>query len=561
MNLYKKQRFWLVLICVLLALLVPYESYKLAWSHNLKKLQDDARITTQLRVLALQSELEKQRAIPLILADDSDVIVAVRQSSREALHQISRKLEKLKNRTHSAVIYILDAQGVALAASNWALSTSFVGNDYSFREYFQQAMSKGYAEQFALGTVSRKPGLYLAQSVLLEGKPIGVVVVKVEFDDMEAAWAKAPDQTFVTDAQGDIVLTFNSDLRFSKVNPLTTQDLATQLPVPVQGWQMQVISDANPAQKAAQNALAMAVMAEVLVGMSVLFWWRRQRRNQERAQAEIHYRKQLELDVVTRTFELSQINEQLSQEIVERKQAEQKLNLLQADLVQANKLASLGQITAGVAHEINQPLATIRVLADTTLKLLKKPQHASEIVTENLNNIVRMSERIGHITGDLRTFSRKATGETEAISLKETIDSSILLNKSRLRENKVKLIRDAIDHDLKVMASRIRLEQVLVILLQNAFEALDATTSPCVHLAFAQDNTHITLSVIDNGPGIPSAVYQKLFTPFVTTKLKGLGLGLVIAHDIIRDFGGELRAETSHEGAAFHIKLRKVNHD
>jgi two-component system C4-dicarboxylate transport sensor histidine kinase DctB len=546
---------------LLLAFLALHESYRLAWSHSLKQLHDEARSTAQLRVLVLQSELEKQRAIPLILADDSDVILAVRQSNAASLHRISRKLEKLKNGAHSAVIYILNAEGIALSASNWALSTSFVGNNYSFREYFSQAMSKGYAEQFALGTVSRKPGLYLAQSVFWEGQPIGVVVVKVEFDDMEAAWAKTSDQTVVTDAQGNIVLTFDPDLRFQKVSTPTSESVTTQIPVPVDGWQLQLVSTLKPVKKAAQDALMMAIMVEILLGMSMVIWLRRQRRIQKRLQAETHYREQLELNVAARTNELSQTNERLSLEITERKQAEQKLNLLQADLVQANKLASLGQITAGVAHEINQPLATIRVLADTSLKLVKKPQFSPELVTENLNNIVRMSERIGHITGDLRTFSRKAMTETEAVSLKETIDSSVLLNKSRLRENKVKLIRDFIDPNLQVMAGRIRLEQVLVNLLQNAYEALENVANPSVRISFTQSYHHVILSITDNGNGIPSEVFDKLFTPFITTKLKGLGLGLVIAHDIIRDFGGELRAESSSEGAAFHIKLLKVIND
>jgi two-component system C4-dicarboxylate transport sensor histidine kinase DctB len=150
-----------------------------------------------------------------------------------------------------------------------------------------------------------------------------------------------------------------------------------------------------------------------------------------------------------------------------------------------------------------------------------------------------------------------------------------------LRDNKVKLVCDEIDAALIVMAGRIRLEQVLVNLLQNAFEALEGEVNPLVNICVSTDANHITLSIIDNGPGISPEVFQKLFTPFITTKLHGLGLGLVIAHDIVRDFGGELRAETStaevlteqieitktsitnttKKGTSFHIKLRRVNHE
>jgi two-component system C4-dicarboxylate transport sensor histidine kinase DctB len=246
---------------------------------------------------------------------------------------------------------------------------------------------------------------------------------------------------------------------------------------------------------------------------------------------------------------------ELRSEIHERQQAERRLNVLQADLVQANKLAQLGQITAGVAHEINQPLATIRVLAENSLAVgAAKPA----LVSDNLGNIVRMSERIGHITGELRAFSRKASFDPEPVSLKETLDSSVLLNRSRLRDNKVRLVRDPIDAKLRVMAGRVRLEQVLVNLLQNAFEALEDTPGAEVRLSVTFDDDWVWLRVADNGPGLKPEVLAQLFTPFVTTKEKGLGLGLVIAHDILRDFGGELLAESSDKGAVFTLKLRKV---
>jgi two-component system, NtrC family, C4-dicarboxylate transport sensor histidine kinase DctB len=564
MNSLAKHKVWSVLLTlglVLVAFTVLFMSYHIALMHNLTKLQVETRTTAQLRTLVLQSELDKQRAIPLILADDSDIKSAVSQPNISELQHISRKLEKLKNGTHSAVIYILNNHGVALASSNWALSTSFVGNDYSFREYFQQAMANGYAEQFALGTVSRKPGLYLAQRILVNEKAIGIVVVKVEFDDMETAWAKAQDQTFVIDAQDHILLSFNPDWRFQEARVADNNSLSMYLAAPVQGWRLQVITGLAPAQKAAQAALIMALMAEVLIAMVLIFWRRRNRQLQEKAHTAQRYREQLELDVAARTHELSQTNLRLSQEITEHQQAQRKLNQLQADLVQANKLAALGQITAGVAHELNQPLSAIRLYAENTLRLLKKTASAPDLVTENLNNIVRMSDRIGHITGDLRAFSRKATHETEALSLKETVNSSVILNKSRLKEDKVNLFIDPIDAELQVVAGRIRLEQVIVNLLQNAFEAVEKIENPSVRMTLTDQGDTVTLSIRDNGPGLAPEIYDKLFIPFVTTKLTGLGLGLVIAHDIIHDFGGKLSADTSTDGATFHVTLRKVHHD
>ncbi len=514
----------------------------------LSDLARDARITAQLQVSVLQSELDKQRSAPVILADDSDVIDALAEPSAARGLAISKKLEKLQDETKSAVIYILDTRGVAVSASNYALSTSFVGSNYSFRDYFRNALRSGQAEQFALGTVSRRPGLYLAHVVEENGRPLGVVVVKVEFDAMEAAWAHSGHATFVTDATSKVLLTSNPRLRFHTGPPPGNRRIETVLPAPADGWQLHLMTLRRDADRAAAAGTAMAGMAELLLIILVAWLWRRRVISRERAAAEIVYRENLERDVAARTAELRN-------EIHERQQAERRLNILQADLVQANKLAQLGQITAGVAHEINQPLATIRVLAENSLAVgASRPA----LVDENLGNIVRMSERIGHITGELRAFSRKASFDPEPVSLKDTVDSSVLLNRSRLRDNKVRLVRDAIDARLRVMGGRIRLEQVLVNLLQNAFEALEDAADPEVRLGFDQDDDWVWLRVADNGPGLKPEVRAQLFTPFVTTKENGLGLGLVIAHDILRDFGGELLAHTSEQGAVFTLKLRKV---
>ncbi|WKL57586.1 ATP-binding protein [Asticcacaulis sp. ZE23SCel15] len=552
-------RFWVGLTCALLAAVALFATYDLTRRSALDDLKREARVTAQLRVAVLQSELDKQRAVPVILADDSDVVAALRAPDPARFIRISQKLERLRQETRGAVIYLIDDKGVAVAASNWALPVSFVGENYGFRPYFRQAMTGVVAEQFALGTVSHKPGLYMAHSVSDDGKAIGVVVVKMEFDAIEASWAQSPQLTYVTDRAGKVVLTARQDLRFQSQPPVRTDEFVTPVAVPVDGWQLQVVSSARPALDMARNAILMLALALGLTSMLIIWQWRRVRLRQAQgailAAREAEYRQRLEGDVEARTREISITNARLSAEIHDRRDAERRLSSLQADLVQANKLASLGQITAGVAHEINQPVATIRILADTSVKMLGVAK-ARAMLSDNLDKIIRMCERIGHITGELRTFSRKATGEVEPVPLQDTVMSSILLNQSRLHENRVALICDPIDPVLKVMAGRIRLEQVLVNLLQNAFEALEATPNPTVSLTVEVTDDWVTLKVIDNGPGLKPEVLDQLFTPFVTTKPKGLGLGLVIAHDILRDFGGDLSAESTDAGASFILRLK-----
>ena len=555
---------WAALVLGLLAVAVALSllaTYALTYDRSTATLTRDARATAQLQIAVLQSELDKQRSAPVILADDSDVIDALRQPSPARALKISQKLERLQRETKSAAIYIIDASGRTLSSSNYAAPNSFVGSNYAFRHYFSDALRTGQAEQFALGTVSLRPGLYIAHRVESAGRPVGVVVVKVEFDAIEAAWRRAGMITFVTNAAGDVLLTSIPAFRFHKNPAAGPGQLAVAAPAPAPGWTLHLLSTREPAHRAARSATAMAAMALALVVTLVVWLWRRRKLIAEREAAESQYRERLERNVALRTQELSETNARLSNEIRERQQAERRLNVLQADLVQANKLAQLGQITAGVAHEINQPLAAIRVLAENCLVLLgrRTPKAPTPLVDENLGNIVRMSDRIGHITGELRAFSRKATGETGPVPLKETLESSVLLNQSRLRDNRVRLIRDPIDGRLQVIGGRVRLEQVVVNLLQNAFEALEDTPDPQVRISSAFDDDWVWLRISDNGPGLAPKVMDQLFTPFVTTKEKGLGLGLVIAHDILRDFGGDLTAENADAGAAFTLKLRRVS--
>ena len=201
----------------------------------------------------------------------------------------------------------------------------------------------------------------------------------------------------------------------------------------------------------------------------------------------------------------------------------------------------------------------MRILAENCIALLgRKDSKAPNLINDNLDSIVRLNERIGHITRELRAFSRKGNKETGPISLRDSLNSAILLCQSRLRKNRAKLIRDPFDPALQVVGGRIRLDQVFVNLLQNAFEALEGLSRAQIRISVNVEADLVLVRIIDNGPGLPPEVARDLFTPFTTTKENGLGLGLVIAHDIVRDLGGELNLESSKGGATFLVKLKKV---
>ncbi|WP_235815680.1 sensor histidine kinase [Cypionkella psychrotolerans] len=517
---------------------------------TVSRLGEQATAAADSRGQALESVLATQRAVAAILSDDGLVKDALRLGSTSAQQGVSRKLDQLRAETGSNVIYLLNTSGTAIAASNWDEPVSFVGTSYSFRRYFTDAMAKGTALEFALGTVSKRPGLYLSHVVSDGAAAVGVVVVKMEFDALEASWARSPDQTRVTDSTGIVLLSSASDERF-KPMPRLQDRLNMTRPVPgVPDWTLTLSTSIAPARQAGVLAAGAALGFEIILGALIWRAGRAKRRAQNAVATERRYTADLQRAVEDRTRDLTA-------EMAERRAAEARLARMQADLVQANKLATLGQVTAGLAHEVNQPLATIRLLAENALALQNT---APNEVTENLGKIVRMSERIGQITTHLRGFARKATGQVGSISVKEAIDASVMLTASRRRVEGARLVIEGASPDLLVRAEAVRLEQVLVNLIQNAQEALAGRPDPEIRITVSADATHVTISIADNGPGLRPDIAAQLFTPFATSKPDGLGLGLVIAQDIVRDLGNELTADPPlpDQGATFRIRLTRA---
>lgn len=523
-------------------------AYLLAHQSQLQRIETEALSSAQSRAQSLESILSQQRAVAAILSDDDLVRDALRGLSFSEHEAVSIKLDRMRADTQSSVIYVLDRDGDAIAASNWDEPDSFVGVNYSFRDYFTKALRDGTAMQFALGTVSHRPGLYLSHDVAGPEGVLGVVVVKTEFDKLESAWAISADQTFVTGAEGDVILSSRPETRFRPAQPLASNELAVARPIALTPWTLHVVTSTASARQsdliAALGAGSLMFLAAFGLDRTLLG----RRRALARVRAEANRRLELEAAVRERTKDLQD-------EMAERRRAEQRLAGMQADLVQANKLATLGQVTAGLAHEINQPLATIRLLAENAQAML--PKRVAPDVVENLGSIVRMSDRISQITTELRGFSRKATGEIRPVKLRDAIEASVLLTASRRRVEGAQIVLPDIPPDLTVMVEAVRLEQVLVNLIQNSQEAMAGQADPRITLGFTNFGERVELSITDNGPGLSPEIVSQLFMPFATSKPDGLGLGLVIAQGIMRDFGGDLRADpfTPGQGATFRIDL------
>jgi len=567
-----------------------------------------------LNAALLRNKLDKFRAVPYVLTSDVDVRAALEERSSRQISYLNEKLDTLASGVGASVIYVLDQTGYSIAASNWREPDSFVGQDYSFRPYYRDATARGSAELFALGTVSNEPGMYLSRRVNDNGgRLLGVVVLKVDFRDLEADWRKASASTFVTDTHGIMLLGSPSGWRFHVLAPLpatVAQGLrgglqfgnATFEPLPFSpalsasspgelvhstrklaqspkgtpflhvtepvagtpGWTMHLLLplQAQLDQAVTNARLATLLGLAIVAALAGIALYRRHRLAQAAAQ-QVAARRELESQVIQRTAQLRDLNAQLRTEIDEHQRTEGRLHTIQDELVQASKLALLGQVAAGVAHEVNQPVAAIRSYADNARQfLLRGDQGAAR---ENLGIIAGLTERIGQITGQLRAFSRKEGPDLAAISLNDAIDSALLMIAPRTRRQEVAINRPDARNNILVRANRVKLEQVLVNLLQNSLDALEGAAGGRILISVNEHAATVELLVSDNGPGLAPEMLERIFTPFNTTRPEGLGLGLVISRDLMREFGGDLRAGRPYDsrplgalgGAVFTLTLIK----
>lgn len=501
----------------------------------------------------LESELDKFSLVPRVLAADPEVKALL---SGEARQQpiLNRRLADLAGQTGASAIYLMNTKGLTLAASNWRLPTSFVGSNYGFRSYFSEALARGASSEFALGTVSRRPGLYIAQRVMSGATTLGVVALKVEFDGIEQSWREVERGVFVTDAEGVVLITSNPDWRFrttivptsgqrdpsqdalrfgtSALQPLelsaswaalSTASLIKRVqPIAAQGWALHLLVDPEPRLAAAVangRLLVLLGLFGAAIALGLLIWWFKHRD----AQAE---------------FALAQ-----------------RTTMLRDQLLQANRLATLGQVTAGIGHEIRQPVAAMRVFAENGQRLLEAGDN--DAAAGNFGKIVELTARIGQITDELLRFSRRGARDPREIPLPQVIDGALLLLRDRIeRHDATIVLPDAQMNETMVKAEHVRLEQVLVNLLQNALDA--SPPGSRITIGIELEGDRCLLSVTDEGPGISPAVHATLFQPFATTKEEGLGLGLVISLDIMRGLGGDLMVDNGTPGARFTMVIPRA---
>jgi two-component system C4-dicarboxylate transport sensor histidine kinase DctB len=588
---------WLLtggLLCFLVAT-APWVAWRtILWAEQqaYAKLVAQGRDRLTLYGVALQSELERSRNIPVVMSSDREVADLLSMQDKigtadDRLIALDRRLEGLSVSLGVAAVYMLNRRGDIIASSNWNEgSGSFVGQHLDFRPYYLATREGREGRHFAVGSTAGRPGYYIAMPVWRAGEVIGAVTVKTLMDELERGWSGGGERVFVTDRYGVVFITNTPRWRFHSLAPLSDQTrdelrISRQYddePLPVlgmtsgdvltkvdgesyvmvsqplsdgSGWALHVLLGVKEAQA---NARELGLLAVAAMGLAILALYF----IVHRARMMHRHTKELELRVAERTAALVSGNQQLTNEVMERKRAEDELKSKQDELVQAAKLAALGQMSAGMAHEINQPLTAIRGYADNAITLLDRGR--LDTVRENLGEIGGLTDRMARITGQLKQFARKSSGRLEAIAVADAIEGALALLAGPLRSDNV-ILEWHPPLGVYVLADSVRLQQVMINLLRNAHDAMRSVSERRLSITVSDNVSSVDIIVRDSGGGLSEEAKAHMFDPFFTTKPtgEGLGLGLSISEGIAKGFGGHLSA-TNHSdgGAIFTLTLRRA---
>jgi two-component system, NtrC family, C4-dicarboxylate transport sensor histidine kinase DctB len=586
------------------------------WSElaGIRSLRQNAEHQLDIYTGSLLSEVRRYDFLPKVMNLNNKVVdLLLHSADPKSVATANHYLDNLNREAKSSAIYVMDRQGLTLASSNWNQPLSFVGKNFAFRPYFQDALGGTTGRFYGIGTVSNEPGYYLAHGIVHGPKMIGVAALKVSLDKLGESWSGGDEAVLVVDENEVVFLSSIPEWKFKTLNRLSQETrkklaatnqysgvgslepigfkeenrlsgmgrivtvtkavpnrvaqtllrpsfLVTSRNVPETGWRLITLSNLGPVKVAARNTAFVTTFA--LGFLLILFLYLQQRR---RAIAQSIAAKEalqwahddLERKVKERTTDLSAANINLQREIIKRQHAEQVLKDAMEELVQAGKMAALGQMASGITHELNQPLAALRTLSDNAVVFLQRGRISD--VKANLEVICQLTDRMGKITGQLKTFARKSPLQLRPVSINLVISETIALMEQRIRNEGVVLELDIAPEGVCILGDENRLTQVLVNLFSNALDAMAAVPLRRLKIGGHQDGDRVIIDVHDSGNGIPDSVMSHLFEPFFTTKEQGagLGLGLAISAGILRDMGGVLKARNHTEGGAeFLIELR-----
>lgn len=562
------------------ALVVACLAYGAAWNTGLRA--SDTRLDQALILAryAVESEIARFRALPDVVTEDARILRALAPDAPpEAIGDANRYLQTIRARTGADQLYLLDAGGTVIAASNWATKDSFVGRNYAFRPYFTDAMARGRGAFYAIGVTTGVPGYFLSTRVFRAAAP-GVVVAKISLAPLERTWRRAASATAVVDRTGVVFLSGVEGWKYHPLQPLSAAELAAiaarrtydgedigrlkplaaaaapaaltlpgpsgaalrarTTPLGPNGWRVITAEPKAPLRTGALVwALGAALVAMAATAIAMVLNQRRQLIQLRLRQGEV-----LEARVRERTRELAH-------EVEARRRTEADLRAAQETMIHTEKMAALGRMSAAIVHELSQPLAAM----EATLAATEFSSDPGETATRigKARGLVRRMQRT---TKHLKSFSRKEQNTLTLTDLNAVARNALELVAPRAKATGIVPEARSGAGAVLAMAGPVRLEQVCLNLLLNAFDAVEGRALPRITVETAQTAEEARLTVTDNGTGIPSENLARVAEPFFSTKVSGggLGLGLSVSRAILEEFGGRLEI-VSTEGEGTHVSM------
>ncbi|MGH6648019.1 ATP-binding protein [Aquabacterium sp.] len=606
-------------LALVLLILSGALGFELSQRQGMAAVQVNAGHRLELFASTVDSLLNRLEHVPATIQLNKDVLAMLRDAGEPGHAKVvNGYLKELNSHLGSMVVYILNERGTVVAASNGGEPGGFVGEDLAFRPYFLDGLSGKVGRHFAIGNTQGVPGYYLSNPIRDGQRVVGVAVIKISLEPIEQAWSMLGVPALIADENRVVILSSQADWRYTTLAEQTVEQrvdwqltqrynlktlprfplsarlsdldsdqlsqgvvlngaglaphlnadvLVQSMAIDKMHWQLLIFTDLAAVRKqAVLVSLLSCVAAGFVLLLGVVVNQRRRilaqklesKRVLEQANAE------LENKVTRRTKALTDTNQRLRQEVSERVQAERTLRAAQDELVQAAKMAVLGQLATGITHELAQPLSAIRTLSGNTSEFLKRGILGT--VESNLGIISRLADQMGGIIHPLKGFARKAPASPAVTDVGQAVNNALLLFNSRIQSEQVTLINHCPEGHTLAWCDPNRLEQVIVNLIGNALDAMREVPLKSLSLsALPTGDGWIRLTVSDTGSGIPEHLLPRLFEPFFTTKPVGigLGLGLSISQDIVREFHGQLSAENPPEGGARFVLLlpEKSAHD
>ncbi|WBU55839.1 sensor histidine kinase [Paracoccus sediminicola] len=533
-----------------------------------QRFSENARNRAELRGVMysgqLLSELQRNAVVPLMLARDPALIMALSSGDYATT---SARLITAQQEIGAASIRLLDASGRTVAATD----RQILGANFVSAPYFVDAMRA--RDTVFTASVSENGGyeFVYSRAIADSSGTLGVVVVGTDLRRLERDWAGISDAVAVTDSTGVVILSNESrwlglpldealavrtapnaiGRAFQVTSDWTNNPvdawvkgravMQTETRINFLGWRMYNFTTYESIRERVNAVLAMEAMIFAVLAAIIFYVLSRQAQRKT-----VAYMRE--------SADLRALNARLTREIAERERVQRELRVAEQTVQQSSKLAALGEMSAGVSHELNQPLAAMKTYIAGARLLLDRGR--SDEALSSFQRIDDLVDRMGTITRQLKSYARKGGEAFEPVDLRQALSNALTMMEPQLRRRPVRIVRDLPRKPVMVYCDRIRLEQVLINLLRNALDATKAVPDARVEIGI-DTGAQAVVTVRDNGSGVSDL--DKLFEPFFTTKKpgEGTGLGLAISSGIVADFGGRLTAHNAEDGpgAVFELTL------